>query len=121
MNTILYTTMIKAYSKTKNLNKVLEILDTMIKSKNSKPNIITYNCIIDCCVKCNKFDLAYNYFNYLVDLNKGSNTNIKNENNNNNLKLDIVTFSTLIKGELHRHCFNNAKNLMKKNDGIGLY
>jgi pentatricopeptide repeat protein len=44
MNTILYTTMIKAYSKTKNLNKVLEILDTMIKSKNSKPNIITYNC-----------------------------------------------------------------------------
>ena len=114
MNTILYTTMIKAYSKTKNLNKVLEILDTMIKSKNSKPNIITYNCIIDCCVKCNKFDLAYNYFNYLVDLNKGSNTNKNIENNNNNLKLDIVTFSTLIKGELHRHCFNNAKNLMKK-------
>ena len=114
MNTILYTTMIKAYSKIKNLKKVLEILETMINSKNSKPNIITYNCVIDCCVKCNNFNLAYNYFNYLIDINKEY-QNKKIENNNyNNLKLDIVTFSTLIKGELHRHCFNNAKNLMQK-------
>ena len=59
MNTILYTTMIKAYSKTKNLNKVIEILNTMIKSKNAKPNIITYNCVIDCCIKCDNFNLAY--------------------------------------------------------------
>ena len=106
--------MIKAYSKIKNLKKVLEILETMINSKNSKPNIITYNCVIDCCVKCNNFNLAYNYFNYLIDINKEY-QNKKIENNNyNNLKLDIVTFSTLIKGELHRHCFNNAKNLMQK-------
>jgi len=111
MNTILYTTMIKAYSKTKNLNKVIEILNTMIKSKNAKPNIITYNCVIDCCIKCDNFKLAYDYFNYLIDINKNGN---KNMDNTNNLNLDIVTFSTLIKGELHKHCFNNAKNLMKK-------
>ena len=111
MNTILYTTMIKAYSKTKNLNKVIEILNTMIKSKYAKPNIITYNCVIDCCIKCDNFQLAYDYFNYLIDINKNGN---KNMDNTNNLNLDIVTFSTLIKGELHKHCFNNAKNLMKK-------
>ena len=111
MNTILYTTMIKAYSKTKNLNKVIEILNTMIKSKNAKPNIITYNCVIDCCIKCDNFKLAYDFFNYLIDINKNGN---KNMDNTNNLNLDIVTFSTLIKGELHKHCFNNAKNLMKK-------
>ena len=122
MNTILYTTMIKAYSKTKNLNKVIEILNTMINSKNSKPNIITYNCVIDCCVKCNNFKLAYQYFNYLVNINenlyKNNNTNTININSNNNnyenLKLDIVTFSTLIKGELHKHNFGNARNLMNK-------
>ena len=113
MNTILYTTMIKAYSKTKNLNKVIEILNTMINSKNAKPNIITYNCVIDCCIKCDNFQLAYEYFNYLIQINKNINDN-KNIDNTNNLKLDIVTFSTLIKGELHKHRFNNAKNLMQK-------
>ena len=89
MNTILYTTMIKAYSKTKNLNKVIEILNTMIKSKYAKPNIITYNCVIDCCIKCDNFQLAYDYFNYLIDINKNGN---KNMDNTNNLNLDIVTF-----------------------------
>jgi pentatricopeptide repeat protein len=83
----------------------------MIKSKNAKPNIITYNCVIDCCIKCDNFKLAYDYFNYLIEINKNRN---KNMDNTNNLNLDIVTFSTLIKGELHKHCFNNAKNLMKK-------
>ena len=118
MNTILYTTMIKAYSKTKNLNKVIEILNTMLKSKNAKPNIITYNCVIDCCIKCDNFKLAYQYFNYLIDINEKmyKNKNIDNNNNNNceNLRLDIVTFSTLIKGELHNHNFGNARSLMNK-------
>ena len=119
MNTILYTTMIKAYSKTKNLNKVIEILNTMINSKSAKPNIITYNCVLDCCIKSDNFKLAYQYFNYLVEINKNLYKNAKQEKNNNNnnyenLKLDIVTFSTLIKGELHRHNFGNARSLMNK-------
>ena len=108
MNTILYTTMIKAYSKIKNLNKVIEILNIMIKSKNAKPNIITYNCVIDCCIKCDNFKLAYEYYNYLLEVNKN------NVYNNDNLKLDIVTFSTLIKGEIHKGHFSNAMNLMNK-------
>ena len=118
MNTILYTTMIKAYSKIRNLTKVIEILNTMINSKNAKPNIITYNCVIDCCIKCDNFKLAYQYFNYVIDINKNlfkSPKLDKNSNNNyENLKLDIVTFSTLIKGELHRHNFGNARSLMNK-------
>ena len=118
MNTILYTTMIKAYSKTKNLNKVIEILNTMINSKSAKPNIITYNCVIDCCIKCDNFKLAYQYFNYLVEINKNLLKNSKQEKNSNNtyenLRLDIVTFSTLIKGELHKHNFGNARSLMNK-------
>ena len=119
MNTILYTTMIKAYSKTKNLNKVIEILNTMINSKSAKPNIITYNCVLDCCIKSDNFKLAYQYFNYLVEFNKNLYKNPKHDKNSNtnnyeNLKLDIVTFSTLIKGELHRHNFGNARSLMNK-------
>ena len=108
MNTILYTTLIKAYSKTKNLNKVIEILNIMIKSNNAKPNIITYNIVIDCCIKCNNYNLAYNYYNYLI------NNNNNNTNKDLEIKPDIVTFSTLIKGEIHNGCFGKAKILMNK-------
>ena len=106
MNTILYTTLIKAYSKQKDLNKVVEIFDTMKKTSNSKPNIITYNSIIDCCIKCNNFNLAYEYFKeMLFDINNTS---------DNSIRPDIVTFSTLIKGEINNKCFGNARKLMQK-------
>jgi len=113
MNTILYTTLIKAYSKTRNLNKVIEILNLMIKSNNAKPNIITYNIVIDCCIKCGNYDLAYKYYYYLIKTNKNNNM-INNMNDNLIIKPDIVTFSTLIKGEIHNRCFEKAKILMNK-------
>ena len=106
MNTILYTTLIKAYTKQKDIDKVVEIFDTMKKSTNSKPNIITYNSIIDCCIKCNKFNLAYEYFKEML-------YDIKNTNENS-IRPDIVTFSTLIKGEINNKCFGNARKLMQK-------
>ena len=106
MNTILYTTLIKAYTKQKDINKVIEIFNTMKNSQNSKPNIITYNSIIDCCIKCDKFNLAYEYFQeMLFDINNTSETSIRP---------DIVTFSTLIKGEINNKCFGNARKLMQK-------
>ena len=106
MNTILYTTLIKAYTKQKDINKVIEIFNTMKQSQNSKPNIITYNSIIDCCIKCDKFNLAYDYFKeMLYDINN---------NSENSIRPDIVTFSTLIKGEINNKCFGNARKLMQK-------
>jgi pentatricopeptide repeat protein len=78
----------------------------MKKSQNSKPNIITYNSIIDCCIKCDKFNLAYEYFQeMLFDINNTS---------ENSIRPDIVTFSTLIKGEINNKCFGNARKLMQK-------
>ena len=106
MNTILYTTLIKAYTKQKDINKVVEIFNTMKGTTNSKPNIITYNSIIDCCIKCNNFNLAYEYFKeMLFDINN---------TNENSIRPDIVTFSTLIKGEINNKCFGNARKLMQK-------
>ena len=106
MNTILYTTLIKAYTKQKDIKKVVEIFDTMKKTVNSKPNIITYNSIIDCCIKCDNFNLAYEYFKeMLFDINNSS---------ENSIRPDIVTFSTLIKGEINNKCFGNARKLMQK-------
>jgi len=53
-NTVIYTTMIKAYSKTFKLEKALDIYDLMMQGDSSQqPNIITFNSLIDCCVRCN--------------------------------------------------------------------
>jgi len=84
MNIVLYTTMIKAYSKKNNLSKVLEIFNKMKKDKNNFPNNVTYNSVIDCCIKCNNMREAENKFEDMK-LNK--------------IKPDIITFSTLIKGK----------------------
>ena len=106
MNTILYTTLIKAYSKKENLYKVCDIFNTMKQSTNAKPNNITYNSVIDCCIKRNNFKAAYDFFKEMLrDINNTS---------ENSIRPDIVTFSTLIKGEINNKCFGNARKLMQK-------
>ena len=107
MNTILYTTLIKAYAKQKDLKKVVEIFDTMKKSVNSKPNNFTYNSMIDCCIKCDNISLAYEYFE---EMQKEQN----NTNENNSVRPDLVTFSTLIKGEINNKCIGKARKLLQK-------
>jgi len=84
MNTVLYTTMIKAYSKKSNLAKVIDIFNRMKKDKNNYPNIVTYNSVIDCCIKCNNMREAESKLEELII---------------NGLHPDIITFSTLIKGK----------------------
>lgn len=84
MNTVLYTTMIKAYSKTHNLQKVIEIFEKMKKDRSNFPNNVTYNSVIDCCIKCNNLREAESKFA---------------EMQANKIKPDIITFSTLIKGK----------------------
>jgi len=59
MNTILYTTMIKAYSKEWQLDKAYSLyekmLDQMKDNPSVAPNTVTYNSLIDICVRC--FDI----------------------------------------------------------------
>ena len=64
-------------------------------------------------IKCQNFDLAYKYYNYLIQNNQ-TNTTVNNYNNDSIIRPDIITFSTLIKGELHKHNFGNARSLMNK-------
>ena len=68
-NTIIFTTMIKAYSKVYNFESALAIFHIMVGQlpashitasdlQLQKPNIITFNSIIDCCVRCSQMDHA---------------------------------------------------------------
>lgn len=52
LNTIIYTTLIKGFAKSYKLQKALEIFDTMKLDSKIKPNNVTYNSLIDCCVRC---------------------------------------------------------------------
>lgn len=94
MNTILYTTLIKAYSRNKKIGKVLEIFETMKSNTNTLPNTITYNSVIDCCLKCGDYDSADKFFNEMLGLQ--------------DISPDIITFSTMIKGALRKGDFNKS-------------
>ena len=51
LNTIVYTTLIKGYSKVRKLDEALNIFEIMKENKFSRPSQITYNCILNACVK----------------------------------------------------------------------
>lgn len=70
-NTIIYTTMIKAYSRTFKLLQAIEIYEKMrLGSDDVKPNVITYNSIIDCCVRCGDMVKATEIFDHMSQQSK---------------------------------------------------
>ena len=84
-NTVHYTTMIKGYSKSGNFEEALRTFYKMKENARTLPNLITYNCIIDACVKVDNISTAIELLNDLL-------------NPSSQLKPDLITFSTLIKG-----------------------
>jgi len=83
LNTIIYTTIIKGFAKCFNLDKALEIYQTMKQDEKIKPNNVTFNSLLDCCVRCNNIQTASLIFEEM----KASSTSP-----------DLITFSTMIKG-----------------------
>lgn len=89
MNTVLYTTMIKAYSKEWQLEKAYALYERMLVQMKDNPsvapNTITYNSLIDICVRCFDIPRAKRLFDEMVS---GQAT----------VKPDLITYSTMIKG-----------------------
>ena len=52
MNPIIYTTLIKGHSKNYNLDEALKLYEEMKMNPDISPNNVTYNSLIDCCVRC---------------------------------------------------------------------
>lgn len=70
-NTIICTTLIKGFSKAFRLEDALEMFETMRYNQDGpddgnfeflKPNNVTYNSIIDCCIRCNNLPKAQEIF-----------------------------------------------------------
>lgn len=58
LNTIHYTTLIKGLGKAGKLQEALQIFSMMKDNSRTYPNIITYNCILDACVKGDSMEKA---------------------------------------------------------------
>lgn len=78
------------------------------KCKDCVPNIITYNSIIDCCVRCGEMQKATEIFQNMQVKNSDVAPEEEKEDGEPTISYvmpDLITFSTLIKG----HC--RVKNI----------
>ena len=91
LNTILYTTLIKGFSRANKLQEALKIFNLMKEQPKTSPNIISYNCIIDACVKGENITMASQLF-----------AEMKTK-----YSPDLITYSIMIKG------FCRQKNIQK--------
>ena len=82
LNTILYTTLIKGFSRANKLEEAVKIFDLMKAQPKALPNIISYNCIIDACIKGEDLTKALNLFSEMKMI----------------YSPDLITYSTMIKG-----------------------
>jgi pentatricopeptide repeat protein len=101
MNTIIYTTILKGFTKERNLSKALETFNIMKGSSEMKPNIITYNSLLDCAVQCNEFYKMDEIFKDICE----------NEKKNPECSADLITYSTYIKGLCRCKRIDDAYNM----------
>jgi len=99
MNVVLYTTLLKAYTKVKDLNSALEIYEQMLKDNKIEKNIVVHNAMLDCCVECKKIDKMSDIYNQIKE---------KAVEDENNPQPDLITYSTVIKGYCRAFDMNYA-------------
>lgn len=84
MNTIIFTTLIKGFAKSFKLDQALEVYEIMKLDDKIKPNNVTFNSMIDCCIRCNAIEKASKIFE---EMKKSTSS-----------RPDLITYSTMIKG-----------------------
>jgi pentatricopeptide repeat protein len=111
MNTVIYTTMIKAYSKEWQLDKAYalyeKMLDQMKENPSVAPNTVTYNSLIDICVRCFDIPKAKKLFDHMQS---GFAT----------AKPDLITYSTMIKGFCKNHNIEAALTALNTMEASGI-
>ena len=97
-NIIIYTTLIKGFTKEKNFDRALDTFNQMKLAEN-KPNLVTYNSLLDCAVQCNKFDQMESLWTQILNQKQ------------QDLRPDIISYSTYIKGLCKNQKSQEAFNL----------
>lgn len=88
-NPVVYTTLIKAYGMSKDFARVLKVFEILKENPRIKPNLISYNAMLDACVKCEEYTYMEKVFAEMVEESKQKEGNVIP---------DLITYSTLLKG-----------------------
>ena len=92
-SSITYGILIKGYGLEKKFDGVMYMYDKMCEN-NIRLNDVTYGCLIDACIKCDKPEKALQFFKMLQD--------------EPDMKINAVIYSLLIKGFTSNRNFEKA-------------
>ncbi len=84
LNTILYTTLIKGFAKVNQLEEASDIFELMKENPKTYPNLITHNCMLDACIRCENIPRALEIFDTMQ--------------RERIFTPDLITFAIMIKG-----------------------
>ena len=96
-NIVIQSTILKGFTKQKNMQKALTIFQRMIDNK-LKPNLIAYNSLLECAIQSDHFSKAEELFNDLI----------------HEKKADIITYSSYMKGLLKQRKLKETMGLLEE-------
>ena len=96
-NLVILSTILKGFTKKKNMKKALEVFQTIIDNK-LRPNIIAYNSLLECAIQSGNFEKAEELFLGLKD----------------EAKADIITYSSYMKGLLKQRKLKETMDLLEE-------
>jgi len=106
LNTVTYTTILKGFAMSKDMDKVLALYDEM-KSRGYESNVITFNTMLNALVRCGKLDRMPQL---LEDM----------RNAKPPVEPDMVTYSTIMKGYCSSGDLDRGLALLEEVEASGL-
>jgi pentatricopeptide repeat protein len=105
VNTVIYSTVLKGFAMSKQINKVFEVYKEM-RASEVQCNTITYNTMLDACARCSSMDRVPQI---LEDMKAC------------NVEPDIITYSTIVKGYCQSGDVDRAFQVLDDMKGDGKY
>jgi len=99
-----YMALMRASAKEKNLPEALRLLHELERSPTLNADISAYNCALDACVSCGKFEEAQSLF----------------ERMNAQGHVDVISYNTLLKGLASSQCWAEVESLLEEMRARGL-
>jgi pentatricopeptide repeat protein len=106
-NTVIYTTLLKGFTKEKNFSRAVEIFELMKLSPATEPNLISYNALLECAVQSEEYQAMDDIFSEMLT------------HSDPDCNPDLITYSTLIKGLAKSHQINRAYQMFKALRSVG--
>jgi pentatricopeptide repeat protein len=103
VNTVIYSTVLKGFAMSKQINKVFEVYGEM-RARNVQCNTISYNTMLDACARCSSMTRV---------------AQILEDMKTCGVEPDIITYSTIVKGYCQSGDVDRAFQVLKemKHDG----